>query len=491
MRETLRHLVGVLLVIVFWGFWGLWLSAAPLVGAANGRTLVDAAKQANWDAVRAALKQGVPVNERLGDGSTALHWAAHWDNGEAVAALIAAKANVNIVDDDGIGALALACVNGHAGIAEALLKAGANPNAARTSGETPIMTAARTGRVAVVRSLLTHGADPNAKEHSKGQTALMWAITQGHNDVAKVLIDSGANVHASTTGGFLPLLFAAQQGNLGAVKLLLDAGANVNATAKDGSDALIITLDSGIRALYETDKPNDKHQATALYLLERGANPNSSAPGRMPLHSAVWTQQPDVVKALLAKGADVNGRLAKPMPKVGRALGGAFRVNQTGATPFWLAAHLADLPMMRLLVAHGANPTLTSDDGSTPLMMAVGLDNYEGWERHGIPFHGDRAAQLRQYFEAAQYALEQGGDVNAKSKTGLTALHAAALTGGNDTLEHLVSKGAEINAMDEKGRSPLNVAEGIFSGVFLMHAETAETIKKLGGARGTAEPDQF
>ena len=275
------------------------------------------------------------------------------------------------------------------------------------------------------------------------------------------------------------------------MKLLLDAGADVNATARDGSDALIITLDSGIRALYETDKPNDKHQATAFYLLDHGANPNSSTAGRMPLHSAVWTQQPEVVRALFAKGADVDGRLAKPMPKVGRALGGAFRVNQTGATPFWLAAHLADLPMMRLLVEHGANPTLASNDGSTPLMMAVGLDNYEGWERHGIPFHGDRAAQLLQYFGAAKYALEQGGDVNAKSKNGLTALHAAALTGGNETLEYLVSKGAEVNALDEKGRSPLNVAEGIFSGVFLIHPETAEAIKKLGGRRGTAAPDQF
>jgi hypothetical protein len=82
------------------------------------------------------------------------------------------------------------------------------------------------------------------------------------------------------------------------------------------------------------------------------------------------------------------------------------------------------------------------------------------------------------------------GNVNAKSHNGLTALHAAALTGGNETLEYLVSRGAEINALDEKGRSPLNVAEGIFSGVFLIHPETAEAIQKLGGKRGTAAPDK-
>ncbi len=488
MRNELSHLaartvlVGVLLATV--------PTSAVAAAAADGRLVPAAAKDGNWPALRAALEQGRPVNDRLGDGSTALHWAAHWNNRDMVAALIAARADVNAVDDDGIGPLALACVNGNAAIVEALLKAGANPNAARSTGETPIMTAARTGNVPALKFLLAYGSDVNARERSKGQTALMWAISEGHNDAARVLIENHANISAATTSGFLPLLFAAQQGNVGGVKLLLDAGADVNATAKDGSDALIITLDSGIRALYEPEKPNDKHRATAVYLLDHGANPNSSTAGRTPLHSAVWTQQPEVVKALLGKGAEINRRLTKPMPKVGRALGGAFRVNQTGATPFWLAAHLADLPMMRLLVEHGANPTLTSDDGSTPLMMAVGLDNYEGWERHGIPFHGDRAAQLRQYFDAARYALEQGGDVKATSKSGLTALHAAALTGGNETLAYLVSRGADINAMDEKGRSPLNIAEGIFSGVFLMHPDTADAIRKLGGKPGTAAPDK-
>ena len=222
----------------------------------------------------------------------------------------------------------------------------------------------------------------------------MWAITEGHNDVAQALIDKGANIKAATTSGFLPLLFAAQQGNVGGVKLLLDAGADVNATARDGSDALIITLDSGIRALYETDKPNDKHQATAFYLLEHGANPNSSTAGRMPLHSAVWTQQPEVVKALLAKGADVDGRLSKPMPKVGRALGGAFRVNQTGATrvlargpPRRLADDAPPRRARREPDTHLRRRLDAADDGRRP-----GQLRRLGAPRHSIPRRSRRAA---------------------------------------------------------------------------------------------------
>jgi ankyrin repeat protein len=274
-------------------------------------------------------------------------------------------------------------------------------------------------------------------------------------------------------------MFAAQQGNLEAARTLIDARADVSATDHEGADALIVAIDSIIRDLFQPDKADGRHQAVAMYLLDRGANPTSHSAGRTPLHSAVWTEQPELVKALLARGANPNARLTKPIPRVGRWLGGALEVKQVGATPFWLAAHLANVPMMQLLVEHGADPLLASDDGSTPLMMAVGLDNYEGWERHGIVWRGERSVLLQRYLAAARYAVELGGDVNAANKNGETALHAAALVGGNDIVDFLVSKGATVNVKDKKGRTPQNVAEGIFSGVFLIHSETAELLKKL------------
>jgi ankyrin len=453
-----------------------------LVNPAAGETnLASAARNRDWATVRGLVKQRADVNTRLGDGTTALHWTVHWDAVETARLLIDAGANVNAADDLGVAPLSLASTNGNAAMAAALLKAGADPNAARVSGETPIMTAARTGSAEIVKLLASSGADVNAAEKTRRQTALMWAVAERHVGVVRVLLEHRADVHARSSSGFMPLLFASQQGDLEAARLLLAAGADVKATAEDGSDALLVAIDSAIEGLFEPAKADGRHQALAFYLLEHGANPNAISAGRTPLHAAVWTLQPDLVKALFARGADPNARLKKRMPRVGRFLGGAFSVNQVGATPLWLAAHLADVPMMRLLVENGADPLMASEDGSTPLMMAVGLDNSEGWERHGIPWHGERAVLLNMYLEAAKYAVELGADVNAVSKTGLTALHAAALVGGNDLVDFLAGHGAKVNVKDNKGRTPLAVAEGIFSGVFLIHEETAVRLKELGG----------
>jgi len=458
---------------------------APLASGAPADTrAAEAAKSGDWTAMQTALKERRSAGDPLADGTTALHWAAFRGNREAVETLIRAGAAVDATDDNGIAPLALASANGDEAIATLLLNAGARPNLARPSGETPLMSASRSGSLPTVNALLAHGADANGKEKSKGQTALMWAIAENHTEVVKRLIASGANVNAKSASGFSPLMFAAQQGNLEAARTLVETGADVRTTDKDGADALIIATDSIIRDLFEPEQANARHQAVAMYLLERGADPNAETAGRTPLHSAVWTEQIELVKALFARGAKPNVRLKKPIPRVGRFLGGALEVKQVGATPFWLAAHLANVPMMRLLVEHGADPLLASDDGSTPLMMAVGLDNYEGWERHGIVWRGERSVLLLRYLDATKYALELGGDVNAANKNGETALHAAALVGGNDIVEFLVGKGAVVNVKDKKGRTPQDVAEGIFSGVFLIHAETAELLKKLSARSG-------
>ena len=474
MRNTLSRLPVLAMAVV--------AAFTVHIAAADSAALADAAKNQDRAAIRALLKQGADVNAQRGDGSTALHWTVYWDDLETTRLLLGAGARVNIVDDHAVTPLSLACVNGSAATVAALLAAGGDPNLARNSGETPLMSAARVGSTESVRLLVAHGANVNAKERTKAQTALMWAIAENHNDSARVLLENGAHREARTTTGFMPILFAAQQGNLDAVRLLLSAGASVNATADDGSDALLVAIESAVRGLFEPDKADRRHHDLALYLLDHGANPNASAAGRTPLHSAVWTGQPEIAAALLARGANPNARLQKRMPRVGRFLGGAFDVNQAGATPFWLAAHFADVPTMRLLVRLGADPLLTSNDGSTPLMMAIGLDNSEGWDRHGRPWRGEREVLLARYLEAATLALDLGGDVNAVSKTGLTALHAAALVGGNDLVKFIVGHGGKINVKDSKGRTPLSVAEGIFSGVFLIHEETAALLRELGAA---------
>src|SRR5207237_9033821 len=126
---------------------------------------------------------------------------------------------------------------------------------------------ARTGSAPLVRLLLERGADVNTAEATHQQTALMWAVAEGHSEIVRLLLAKGADVGARTparrgriavsgqfasgecclpnyVGGFTPLLFAAQQGRIETARLLLEAGAKVNETAADGSSALVLAIDS-------------------------------------------------------------------------------------------------------------------------------------------------------------------------------------------------------------------------------------------------------
>jgi ankyrin repeat protein len=139
------------------------------MGAAGSDVrLADAVQNRNKQAVRSLLRQHPDVNAPQGDGATALHWAAHWEDVGTAELLIRAGANVNARNDYGVTPLSLACANGNAAIIEKLLKAGADPNGAVRGGETPFMLAARTGHVDAVKQLLTYGADVNAKETRNG-----------------------------------------------------------------------------------------------------------------------------------------------------------------------------------------------------------------------------------------------------------------------------------------------------------------------------------
>ncbi len=100
------------------------------------------------------------------------------------------------------------------------------------------MTAARSGSVESVTALLAHGAKVSARERRRGQTALMWAVSENHSEVARVLIDHGADFDGRSTSGFTSLLFAARQGHLDSARILLGAGADVNDSTAEGMSLL-------------------------------------------------------------------------------------------------------------------------------------------------------------------------------------------------------------------------------------------------------------
>jgi uncharacterized protein len=466
--------------------------------ASGDLRLVDAAKNRDRDAVRSLLKQHVDVNTPEADGATALAWAAHWDDMETADLLIRAGANVNAANSYGVTPLSLACTNQNAAMVEKLLNSGANPNG--VPGGTPVlMTAARTGDVDTVKLLLTHGADVNAKGTERGQTALMWAVAEKHSEVARLLIDHGADVNARSTSGFTPLLFAAQQGDLDSARMLLEARANVNEASPEDGSPLVVATHSG-------------HEALALFLLEKGADPNATdAYGITAMHYALLKglarvsgvrpisgagylyrpNMPELIKALLEHGANPNARVAKfpPMPNTRQFK--AIDLTPVDATPFLLAAASYDAPIMRLLAAHGADPSLTDRAKNTPLIMAAGF-------AEGITHAVDRPQQDdKDALEAVRAAVELGADVNATNDIGDTAIHGAAYVGADDIIQFLAEKGAKVDTENVYGQTAWTIAAEVMTAGLAKdkdlrprnsHKNSAELLIKL-GAKPLAAPD--
>ena len=451
------------------------LLCAASVSASNADLrLIEAIQDRDHETVRTLLAQKVDVNTPEGDGATALHWAVVRDDVEVVESLLLAGADVDAANDYGVTPLTLACTNRNAAVVEQLLGAGADPNTTTDMGETALMSCAGTGSAAALEALFEHGAsNVDATEKSHGQTALMWAAAQENPEAVQVLLEHGADVHARSAThllpvnlgdgdpfeqfvmqpqrGSTPLLMAARNGRIENARLLLDAGADVNEQMPTGESALVLASFSD-------------QGKFAAYLLERGADPDSADAGYTALHTAVSRGDAELVKALCAHGADPNSRLTKGSRLQRNLNFYSLSGKLAGATPFWLAAKYAEVEIMRVLAANGADPLLVPNNGMTSLMVAAGA----GWtirssnrRDQGI---GIDAAQLlvsnseRSTWEATRLALELGGDVLASDPAGNTALHAAVTLAYPTVVELLVEHGAKLDMENKAGASAEDLA---------------------------------
>jgi len=312
----------------------------------------------------------------------------------------------------------------------------------------------------------------NAREEWRGQTALMYAAVENHATVAGLLIESGAQVndrsityefpnltggnggiiHDRPQGGLTTLMFAARQGAIEVGQILAASGADLNvAEPQYGFTAMQTAIFNG-------------HYDFAAFLMDKGADVSDGS-----LYTAIemrnlatYSNRPnppetdrqltslDVIKLLLARGADPNQAYAKKIPP--RQAQGDINVTP-GATPLFRATRATDLTVIRLLMEHGANPSVNTKDGSTPLMVAAGLGARRGGDEEVVERAG-RADPL----EAIKMFLEAGADINAVNETGNTALHYAAQTGANRIVEFLAGAGAKLDVKNKQGRTPLDLA---------------------------------
>jgi len=481
---------------------GLSLLMAGLAGAATAAeraTIADAAEQRDRALVRTLVSKGGDVNVSQIDGTTALHWAAYYEDAETAAMLLKAGANVNAANRYGVPPLAVACTNGNAAIVKLLLEGGADANAVMKGGETVLMLAARSGSVDAVKALLVRGAKHDVRER-KGQTALMWAAAEGHTAVVKALVEAGADINASLDSGFTPFFFAVREGRVDVVRVLLAAGIDVNAPLRRRDKPQGQGYNDSSRPAARGTSPillavQNGHFELAIALVDAGANPNDVQTGFSPLHTLSWVRKPDssdisdpatpagsgkltsldFVREIVKRGANVNLRLEKGTPKVPQT---SSRIESEGATPFLLAADRSDVPLMKLLVELGADPLLPNAMHTTPLMAAAGLGTTEPLEEAG---------EEPEALEAVKMLLDLGANVNAIDDNGDTAMHGAAYGAYPTVVNLLAARGADPQIWKEKnkfGRTPLFIAEGYQGRLPRPDVPTIEAVTKLMVAAG-------
>jgi len=489
------------------------------VGAASTE-LADAAMRRNGDAVRSLLQRKADVNAPQLDGTTALHWAVRLDDLDTADMLIRAGANVSAANRAGATPMQLAALNGNAAMVEKLIKAGADSNVPLTpAGDTALMMASRTGKTDAINVLLDGGAKVNTKETWGGTTALMWAVAERHAAAVKTLIDHGADVNARSnfvpaangrgfegrtpvapqpgqaaeefaSGWLTPLMFSAREGDVESARLLVAAGADVNAPASDGKDALGLAIFNGNYEL-------------ASFLIDGKAQVNrADTQGFTPLFWAVdrrnmetapnfpWMVTADplpLIRKLLEAGADPNA-LVNNTPRA-RMRAGSPRI--VFATALMRAAFSGDLELVKLLLAKGADPGVVSKDNETVLEAAAALGFIQGYSK------GRSAAER---LEVIKLLVDLGADVNAADDYGITPLMAAANMGEVSIIQFLVDRGADLGAYDLGKKNdgafgasveplmPVDYAIGVGTFVpnnaIIFHKDATELMTRLMNERG-------
>jgi ankyrin repeat protein len=328
------------------------------------------------------------------------------------------------------------------------------------------MWAAAERHPAVVKLLLDHGAD--------------WKLRSMERDTRPPRLSAASSVTPMARGGFPAILYSAREGDIESAQIMLDKGVDINYGDVDNTTALTVSI-------------MNKQYSFAKFLIDHGADPNiADGFGRTPLYAIIdirnedWTALPlrkgedplpsiEIVKALMARKATPNSTLNKPLPGKSGMDGGDTTLG-AGSTPLMRAARSGDSASMLLLLAAGADPKLTTRDGSDALMFAGGV----GYRDKSTT--GTDAEAL----EALKVAIAAGLDLNAANTRGETALHGAAARGADIIVQYLVDHGAKVNEKTKQGLTSLDYAFGrnVTIQLPVPHDSTVALIRKLGGVEG-------
>jgi len=534
--RQLGYVLVICVVVLFGGPLAAQPLSVPRPDQVQASLVAEAARQGDRQAVQALLRQEHDVNGLGRDGTPALHWAVRVNDRELANLLLKAGAHVNAVNRYGQAPLHVALENRHTDMARQLLEVGADVEQTDLTGEPPLMLAIRLGDQDMVEILLANGAQVDARDLNYGQTALMLAVREEHAGLVERLLAEGADVNAQSHAGELhrmvlpsevpvgtsqgvginrsglpdrgmrypitgmktPLFYATRQGNLELTRELVEAGADIETADANGITPLInAILNHSIVSVNRSGQSD--HLKVAQYLVGAGANVNAQDwYGQTPLWVAVDTRNLEfavtettnrvdreeafaLIESLLAAGADPNPR-TREFPPERRFIAGTGSngwVDMTGQTPFLRASVAGDLRVLHLLLDYGADPNITTFDGTNSLMLAAGIT----W---AVAETFDEGADA--LLETVKLAHALGNDINAVNSLGLRAIHGAANRGSDDIILYLAENGALLDVADNEGRTAINWAEGELTGA-RAPTRKPETIALLQELQAQTEPE--
>lgn len=293
-------------------------------------------------------------------------------------------------------ALSVAAFFGRREIVDLLLERGAGIDKGDDeTGATALFQSIMGLEPEIARLLVDRGADVN-KKTKPGMSALMLAAASKQVDTAAMLVEHGADVGAKDAEDLTPLMYAAEGGSPEIAGLLIEHGAEIDAQSKLSTTALMAAIEMGHTGIFEM-------------FLAGGADINLKvSSGRTALWSAVDNRRTEMARVLIGKGADVNV-----------ALKGEFWAN----TPTLLhgAVYKMEPDIARMLVEAGADVDAKNESGLTPLMRAA-------WSEQA---------------DIVKLLVEKGADINAKGEKNRTALWYAKKVNNKEIAKMLLAAGAK------------------------------------------------
>ena len=475
----------------------------------------------NGDAVIVSelLAAGADANEKLPDGRTPLMIAARTGSVDGIKVLLDHGAQVNVKETlRGTTPIMWAADQGHAAAIKTLIDAGADISAKSDPAERgrgPALGKANDPRQAVARqgAALASGPSPglgggggrgagrSGRGGGRGNPVATADGADNSDDAALPSVGfagGGRGRGGAKDGGALtPLVYAVLSDDLESVKTLVAAGADVNETTGYGWSPLLVAT-------------QNRFYKIGAYLLEHGADVNLANKGAWtPLYLATDNRniesgdypvrKPDMdhldyIKLLLDKRANVNARIKDSTET--RTVFTNQWLDENGATAFLRASQSGDIELMKLLLAHGADPKIDTVLHVTALQVAAGI----GWVE-GITYEWSPEST----FQACKMLLDLGLDANAQADTGRAALHGAAHKGRTDVIQLLADHGAKLNVRDygntdnRGGKLAIHTWEAIDYADGLVrvgvqsaiaHPEASALLRKLMTAQGLPTPPE-